>query len=105
MIALVVSLHVVPEHLDDFLAAIGENAERSFTDEPGCLRFDVVQDTADPHHFHFYELYADEDALAAHRTAPHFAQWRSAADRFVVPGSQVNTIAERIFHHGGGEAA
>lgn len=105
MIALVVSLHVVPAHLDDFLAAIGENAERSFTDEPGCLRFDVVQDTTDPHHFHFYELYADEDALAAHRAAPHFKQWRSAANRFVVPGSQVNTIAELLYHHGGGEEA
>jgi quinol monooxygenase YgiN len=105
MIALVVSLHVVPEHLDDFTAAIRENAERSYTDEPGCLWFDVVQDEADPHHFHFYELYADHDALAAHRAAPHFATWRAAADRFVVPGSQVNTIAERRFHHGGDEAS
>lgn len=36
MIALTVSLQVVPGHRDDFLAAIEENAERSFTDEPGC---------------------------------------------------------------------
>jgi quinol monooxygenase YgiN len=99
MLALVVSLQVNPGHRDAFLAAITENAERPFTDEPGCRYFDVTVDTADDHHFVFYELYADEDAVAAHRAAPHFAQWRQAAGRCVVPGSQVNTLAEQRFHH------
>jgi quinol monooxygenase YgiN len=99
MIALVVSLDVVPGMLEEFTAAIATNAERSFADEPGCLYFDVVQDLADDHHFVFYELYSDEDAVAAHRAAPHFAQWRAAADRCVLPGSQVNTLATQRFHH------
>lgn len=99
MIALVVSLDVVSGRLEEFTTAIATNAERSFTDEPGCLYFDVVQSLADDHHFVFYELYADEDAVAAHRAAPHFAQWRAAADRCVVPGSQVNTLATQRFHH------
>jgi quinol monooxygenase YgiN len=99
VIALAVSLQVVPGRLEEFTTAIRENAERSFTDEPGCIYFDVCQDTADDHHFVFYELYADEDAVAAHRAAPHFAQWRQAAGRCVVPGSQVNTLAEQRFHH------
>ena len=99
MIALIVSLDVVPERLDEFTAAITTNAERTFTDEPGCLHFDVTQDLADPHHFVFYELYADEDAIAAHRAAPHFAEWRRAADRCVVPGSQVNTLSTVRVHH------
>jgi quinol monooxygenase YgiN len=99
VIALVVSLQVQPGRLEEFLAAIGENAERSFTDEPGCLRFDVTQDLDDDHHFVFYELYADEEAVAAHRAAPHFALWRAAAERCVVPGSQVNTLARQRFHH------
>lgn len=99
MIALIVSLDVLPERLDDFIDAISTNAQRSVTDEPGCLFFDVTQDLGDPHHFVFYELYADEDAVAAHRAAPHFATWRAAADRCVVPGSQVNTLATRRFHH------
>ena len=99
MIALIVSLDVIPERLDEFVDAIGTNAERTFTDEPGCLHFDVAQDQDDPHHFVFYELYADQDAVAAHRAAPHFAQWRQAADRCVVPGSQVNTLADVRVHH------
>jgi len=99
VIALVVSLQVVPGRLEEFTAAIRENAERSFADEPGCLYFDVCQDTRDDHHFVFYELYADEDAVAAHRAAPHFTVWRQAADQCVVPGSQVNTLAAQRFHH------
>jgi quinol monooxygenase YgiN len=99
MLALVVSVHVKPGHRDAFLAAITEQATRSFTDEPGCRYFDVNVDTTDDHHFTFYELYADQAALDAHRAAPHFPVWRQAAGEHVVPGSQVNTVAERLLHH------
>ena len=99
MLALVVSLQVKPGHRDAFLAAITENATRSFTDEPGCRYFDVTVDTADDHHFVFYELYADQAAIEAHRAAPHFAVWRQAAAEHVVPGSQVNTITEQLLLH------
>jgi len=99
MIALSVSLQVLPGHLDPFVAAIRENAERSFTDEPGCLYFDVSQDVADDHHFTLYEVYANEAAVEAHRAAPHFKVWRSAVAEHVVPGSQLNTLARRLFHH------
>lgn len=99
MIALVVRLDVHPERLEQFLAAIKENSERTFNDERGCHYFDVTQDTKNPHHFIFYELYEDEAAIDAHRAAPHFAKWREAADQCIVKGSQVNTITKRLFHH------
>ena len=99
MLALVVSLHVIPGHREAFLDAITQNAERSVADEPGCRYFDVTVDTADDHHFVFYELYDDQAALDAHRAAPHFAVWRRAAGEHVVPGSQVNTITEQLVHH------
>jgi len=99
MIALVVRLDVHPERLEQFLAAIKENAERTFNDEPGCHYFDVTQDSKNPLHFIFYELYEDMAAIEAHRAAPHFATWRAAADQCVVKGSQVNTITEQLFHH------
>ena len=99
MIALIVTLDVHPERLPQFLAAIEENAARSFNDEAGCRYFDVTQDTQNPLHFVFYELYDDEAAVQAHRKAPHFAKWREAADACVVPGSQVNTLCHQLFHH------
>lgn len=100
MIALIVSLDVHPERLDEFLVAIKENARRSFDDETGCRYFDVTRDMKHPTHFVFYELYDDEAAIEAHRNAPHFAKWRQAADACVVKGSQVNTLCQQLFHHG-----
>jgi quinol monooxygenase YgiN len=99
MIALIVKLDIHEERLDEFLAAIKENATRTFADEPGCKYFDVTQDMKNPTRFIFYELYEDEAALEAHRAAPHFALWRRAAGRCVVQGSQVNTVCSRLFHH------
>ena len=99
MISLTVNLQVRPGHLDAFLVAITENAARSFGDEPGCLYFDVSQAIDDDHRFVFYELYADDAALDAHRAAPHFATWRVAAGEHVEPGSQVNVIAHQLIHH------
>jgi quinol monooxygenase YgiN len=99
VISLTVNLQVRPGHLEQFLEAITENALRSFTEEPGCVYFDVTQDTTDDHHFVFYELYQDAPALDAHRSAPHFATWRQAADRHIVPGSQINVTATRLIHH------
>ncbi|MFD9195334.1 putative quinol monooxygenase [Streptomyces phaeochromogenes] len=99
MIALTVSLRVNPGSRDAFLEAIARNAERSFNDEPGCLYFDVVCDREDDHRFTFYELYENEAAVEAHRAAPHFKAWREAAAKCVVPGSQVNALSNRLFHH------
>lgn len=109
MISLTVTLQVRPGHLDPFLAAIRTNAERTFTDEPGCRYFDVCQGVDDDHRFVFHELYDDLDAIEKHRSAPHFADWRVAAGEHVVPGSQANTIGTVLVHHhegatGGGAA-
>jgi autoinducer 2-degrading protein len=79
MFALVVSLRVKPDMRDRFLAAAQDDSTFSVRDEPGCLRFDVLQDNADPDHFFFYEVYRDEAAFQAHTQAPHFAKWREAA--------------------------
>ena len=86
-------------HLDDFLAAVADNALHTFSDEPGCRYFDVVQDQQDDHNFVFYEVYDDVQALEAHRTAPHFRRWREAAGVHVVEDSQTNRVGTRLIHH------
>jgi autoinducer 2-degrading protein len=40
------------------------------------LRFDVIQDEADPAHVVLVEVYRDADASAAHKLTPHYAAWR-----------------------------
>ena len=95
MFALVVELHVKPTMRERFLEAIGENSAASVRDEPGCLRFDVVQDDADPDHFFLYEIYADDAAFQAHRQAPHFAKWRQAAAVCLREGDGQHNVACR----------
>ncbi|GAA3356576.1 putative quinol monooxygenase [Saccharopolyspora gregorii] len=98
MLALVVSLQVKPGHRDGFLAAITADAEASAANEPGCVSFDVVVDTADDHHFFLYEVYRDREALEAHRASPHFAAWTEAAAEHLVPDSRQVTVTERLLH-------
>src|SRR5437667_12765409 len=84
---LVVHVHarVRPDRVEDFLAATLANARASLT-EPGVLRFDVIQDQADPAHVVLVEVYRDDDASAAHKTTAHYATWRDAvADLMVKP--------------------
>ncbi|MFC9553476.1 putative quinol monooxygenase [Rhodococcus sp. NPDC056960] len=94
MLSLIVSVQVEPDKRDRFLAVIADNALRSVRDEPGCLRFDVVEHAAERNHFFFYEIYRDAEAFAQHKAAPHFADWRAGADECLVPGSQVNTFGD-----------
>ncbi len=89
MFSLVVLMEVRPESREEFLAGMTANAEASVRDEPGCLRFDVCSVDGDENRFLLYELYADADAFASHKQAPHFLEWRQVADRVVV--SQHNT--------------
>jgi autoinducer 2-degrading protein len=99
MYTLFVSLQVHPDKRDRFLAAIADNAEASVRDEPGCLRFDVMQDATQPDRFYFYEIYTDPAAFNAHKASSHFAVWRQAAAECVVAGSQVNTFSDMFVTH------
>jgi (4S)-4-hydroxy-5-phosphonooxypentane-2,3-dione isomerase len=72
MVILHVTIQVKSEHVSEFVEVVRHDAEHSETDEPGCLRFDVIQDRDDSNRFYFYEVYRDEAALEAHRQTPHF---------------------------------
>ena len=93
MLIVHVDVHVVPDQVADFLAATRTNATASLA-EPGVLRFDVVQDRADPAHVVLVEVYRDEAAAAAHKETAHYADWRDAvADMMAVPRSSVKFSA------------
>jgi len=97
MFAIWVSVQVKPERREDFLQAIEEDARGSREDEPGCLRFDVLQDGTDPHHYYFYEVYRDEAALEAHRAAPHYQVWAAAVASGVLAEPAVITRTASVF--------
>jgi len=95
MIAIWVKVRVKSERRGDFLKAIEVDASGSERDEPGCARFNVLQDAKEANTFYFYEVYRDEAALEAHRAAPHYAVWRAAADTLDGPTEAVR--CETVF--------
>jgi autoinducer 2-degrading protein len=96
MLALIVSLRVKPDQRDRFLAAAEDDSICSPRDEPGCLRFDVLQDHQDENHFYFHEVYQDQAAFEAHTQAPHYARWRAAAAE-VLDGPAERTTGHVLF--------
>jgi autoinducer 2-degrading protein len=93
MLIVHVDVHVAPDQVADFLAATRINAAASLA-EPGVLRFDVVQDRADPSHVVLVEVYRDDAAAGAHKETPHYAVWRDAvADMMAVPRSSMKFSA------------
>ena len=88
-----VHVHVKPEHRDDFLAASLDNA-RNTVQEPGNLRFDVLQQVDDPNRFVLYEAYRDEAGMQAHKETEHYARWRdTVADWMAEPRRGVKHIS------------
>ena len=79
MLIVHVFVHVKPESVDDFKAATLENARNS-VQEPGVVRFDVVQQDDDPTRFALLEIYRDADAPARHKETTHYAAWAAAVE-------------------------
>jgi autoinducer 2-degrading protein len=93
MLIVHVDVHVVADQLDAFLTATRANAAASLG-EPGVLRFDVVQDLADPAHVVLVEVYRDEAGAAAHKETAHYATWRdTVAPMMAAPRTSVKFAA------------
>ena len=65
-------LEVRPEHRDRLVEALLADGRGSLAEEPGTLRFDVIQDPDDRNRLYLYEAYANEAAFEAHKQGPWF---------------------------------
>jgi quinol monooxygenase YgiN len=72
---------------DQYIKGIKENASGAVNDEPGCSRFDVVQDATDENRIWVYEVYDDEAAFQAHTQAPHFLKFRDLSSEWRAEGT------------------
>ena len=61
-----VEINIKPERVDEFLEVFRANHEGAIQ-EPGNLRFDVLQDPRVKTRFFIYEAYKDEEAVLAHK--------------------------------------
>ena len=93
MYAVTVIFKLVPGGAEAFMPLILENARRSLTDEPGCLRFDVCTDPAFPDEVFLYEIYYNRDAFDHHLQTVHF-QTLEPASASLVSAKDVRTYEQ-----------
>ena len=66
-----VEINVHDDKVEQFIDVFRQNHLGSIK-EPGNLRFDVLQDPQVLTLFYIYEAYVDEQAVAFHKTTPHY---------------------------------
>ena len=77
MLIVHVFVHVKPDAVEAFAAATLENARHS-VQEPGIVRFDVIQQEDDPTRFVLVEIYRTGADPAVHKETAHYLTWRDA---------------------------
>ena len=70
-----VTVHVISNQVDNFIHASLDNA-RHTRQEPGNVRFDVLQAEDDSARFLLYEAYQTKDDFAKHQQTPHYLRWK-----------------------------
>lgn len=85
MIVVHVAVVVRDDCVRAFVEATKKNAAASL-EEPGVVRFDVIQSSDDPTNFVLVEVYENSDAPAAHKATEHYAEWRdTVAEMMAIP--------------------
>jgi quinol monooxygenase YgiN len=84
-----VFVHVKPDQVEAFMEATTENARNS-VQEPGIVRFDVIQQLDDPTRFVLVEVYRTPDDPARHKETVHYQVWRdTVAGMMAEPRSSI----------------
>ena len=84
MFVVLVKVQVKPELIAEFRTAILRNAELSVQRDPGCVRFDILQQEDEPTRWYFYEVYEREQAWVDHRASAHFLAFKEVGDRAIL---------------------
>jgi len=63
MMSIFVTIKIKEGFSDQFREASFGDSEGSVRDEPGCFRFDILQNSECPQVFHLYEVYEDDQAF------------------------------------------
>ena len=79
MLIVYVFVHVKPDAVDGFIAATRANARNSHN-EPGVVRFDVIQQDDDPTRFVLVEIYRTPADPMRHKETQHYLTWRDTVE-------------------------
>ena len=90
MVVTIVYVSVKAENVDAFKEACRLNHENSIQ-EPGNVRFDILQSADEPTKFVLYEAYKTQQDAAAHKNTAHYLAWReTVADWMAEPRQGVS---------------
>jgi quinol monooxygenase YgiN len=81
-VAIVPVFKIHADHYAAFIKRICQQRDDCLGTEPGCLHFDVLE-AGDGETVMLYEVYTDEAALEAHRTYPHYADYKATTEPMV----------------------
>ncbi len=102
MFTAIAAVRIKPGMRDEFVRLIEPNA-RGAASEPGCIRFDLIQDRSDDHLVWFVEYYHSEEDFHIHQKTPHFLEWHPHLVRMldsVVPNTE--SLGDSIYPPQGG---
>jgi len=75
MYIIVSRFQIKPKHRQDFIKAALQDGRNSRLNEPGTLRFELVQDESNPNRFYLSEAYKDKEAFDAHKKGRFFQEF------------------------------
>ncbi len=85
----VINVRVKPECREEFIEATRKNARQSL-EEPGVVRFDLIQQDDDPDRFVLIEAYRNDSAPDEHKKTEHYAKWRdTVSDMMAEPRQSI----------------
>lgn len=89
--AVIGTIEVKPGARDEVLRAVLAHRERSLSDEPGTLQFEVLVPNDDPNKLHLFELYTDTAAFFAHMKGASMAKITREVGHVVVSLSGIQS--------------
>ena len=86
MYVVIAPIEIKAGYKEQYVKELIDDARDSLKDEPGCLRFDIIQDAAEPNRIWLYEVFKDQAAFQAHTQTPQSMKFRDATKGLRVEG-------------------
>jgi autoinducer 2-degrading protein len=88
-----------PEHLAEFVEQVREHAINSNA-EPGCVRYEVLQDVDDPQTVCLHEVFLDEAAFDAHQAADYYRDWMERSKDWRHTEQRIRHVLDYVYTPG-----
>jgi len=89
-------IRVKHEYLEQFLAGVYQHARNSSA-EPGCVRYEVMQDVSDPQIVCLHEVFVDEAAFRLHLTYDFYKAWMASSKDWRHTENRIRHVLDFVY--------